>query len=90
MIFKFLIIYLVIINLIAVLLTVFDKISAIRHKRRIRESTLLFVSILGGSIFMLLTMLFIHHKTRHPKFMFGIPAIIIVQLSLIAIVCELL
>ena len=30
---------------------------------------------------MLLTMLLIHHKTRHVKFMVGIPVIIILQLT---------
>lgn len=90
MIYKFLFAYLILINLVAVILTVYDKSAAIGHKRRIRESTLLMVSVFGGSIFMLLTMLFIRHKTRHPKFMYGIPLIIIIELILIALVVNML
>ena len=75
-----LLIYLAVISLIAVILTVSDKLRAIRHRYRISEFTLMHFSALGGSIAMLLTMLLIHHKTRHIKFMVGIPVIIILQL----------
>ena len=73
-------IYLAVVSLIAVILTVSDKLRAIRHRYRISEFTLMLFSALGGSIAMLLTMLLIHHKTRHIKFMVGIPVIIILQL----------
>ena len=54
---------------------------AIKHRYRISEFTLMLFSALGGSVAMLLTMLLIHHKTRHVKFMVGIPVIIILQLT---------
>ena len=76
--------------MIAVYITIYDKMAAIRHKRRIRESTLLMVSVFGGSVFMLLTMLLIRHKTRHHKFMYGIPLIIIIELILIALFVNML
>ena len=47
-----------------------------------------FVSALGGSVAMMSTMLIIRHKTKHHKFMYGIPVIIIIQLSLIAVLSE--
>ena len=56
---------------------------------RVRESTLLIVSALGGSIAMLLTMLLIRHKTRKPKFMLGIPLIIILQIAAAVLVWRL-
>lgn len=90
MIYKFLFAYLILINMIAVCITIYDKMAAIRHKRRIRESTLLMVSVFGGSVFMLLTMLLIRHKTRHHKFMYGIPLIIVIELILIALVVNML
>lgn len=90
MIYKFLFAYLILINMIAVYITIYDKMAAIRHKRRIRESTLLMVSVFGGSVFMLLTMLLIRHKTRHHKFMYGIPLIIIIELILIALFVNML
>lgn len=74
-----LIVYTAIINIIAVIATVVDKVNAKQHRRRIRESTLLLISALGGSVAMLLTMNLIRHKTRHIKFMLGIPIIIIIQ-----------
>lgn len=77
--FYLLITYLVIINLIAVIATVFDKVRAIRGKWRVKESTLLLISALGGSVSMYITMQLIRHKTRHLKFMLGIPVIITCQ-----------
>ena len=78
----YILIYLAVVSLIAVILTVSDKRRAKKHRYRISEFTLMLFSALGGSIAMLLTMLLIHHKTRHPKFMVGIPVIIVLQLVL--------
>lgn len=73
-------IYLILINLIAVIVTIYDKLCAVKRRWRVKESTLLLLSALGGSISMYITMLLIRHKTRHKKFMLGIPLILIVQL----------
>ena len=73
-------IYLILINLIAVIMTIYDKLCAVKRRWRVKESTLLLLSALGGSISMYITMLLIRHKTRHIKFMLGIPLILIVQL----------
>lgn len=77
-------IYIAAISLISVIVCIYDKIAA-KHatKHRTRERTLLLLSALGGSIAMLITMLVIRHKTKHKKFMLGIPLIIIVQLALV-------
>ncbi len=48
---------------------------------RVPEKTLLIISALGGSVAMLLTMLKIRHKTKHMKFMIGIPVIIAMQIA---------
>ena len=77
---NFLFIYLIFINILALIFTVSDKLRAIKHKRRISEFTLMLISALGGSVTMLVTMLIIRHKTRHIKFMLGIPLIILIQL----------
>ncbi len=73
-------IYLILINLIAVIVTIYDKLCAVKRRWRVKESTLLILSALGGSISMYITMLLIRHKTRHIKFMLGIPLILIFQL----------
>lgn len=78
--------YLIIINILALVFTVSDKLRAIKHKRRISEFTLMTIAALGGSVTMLITMLIIRHKTRHLKFMFGIPVIILIQLSIVFLI----
>ena len=50
---------------------------------RIPETTLLLVAAVGGSIGAWLGMLVWRHKTRHKKFQYGVPAIIIAQLVLV-------
>lgn len=75
--------YLIIINFAAAVASVMDKRRAQKHIWRIPENTLLLLAVLGGSPAMLATMLFVHHKTRHFKFMAGLPAILILQLLLI-------
>lgn len=79
------IIYLITINFISVCVTVFDKYRAKNGGWRVKERTLLFLSAIGGSAGMYLTMRILHHKTRHFKFMLGIPLIFLVQLLLILI-----
>ena len=75
-------IYLAVISAVAVIVTVYDKIASKGLPRhRTREMTLLGISALGGSVFMMLTMLIIRHKTKHVKFMLGIPVIILIQLA---------
>lgn len=75
-------IYLAIISALSLIVTVYDKIAAKKLPRhRTREATLLIMSALGGSVAMLLTMLAIRHKTKHVKFMLGIPVIILLQLA---------
>ena len=83
---KFLYTYLIIINLIAVIVTIHDKRAAVKGTWRVKENTLLLISALGGSPAMYLTMLLIRHKTRKPKFMVGIPIILIAELIIIYLV----
>ena len=61
-----------------------DKWKAKRAKWRIREAALLMLAVLGGSVGAWLGMKVWHHKTQHKKFKFGVPAIIVVQLALVA------
>ena len=79
-------IYLAAISLLAVTMTAYDKRAARRGLRRLRERTLLFVAVIGGSVAMFIMMRFIHHKTRHAKFMVGIPVVIILQMAIMLFV----
>ena len=73
--------YLLIISLISVIVCVYDKKVSKKNnvKLRVPERSLLLLSALGGSVAMLLCMLKIRHKTKHVKFMLGIPLIIVAQ-----------
>ena len=78
----FLLIYIAAISLVSIVVTVYDKIAAKKlPKHRTREATLLILSALGGSVAMFITMNIIRHKTKHVKFMLGIPLIILVQVA---------
>ena len=72
--------YLIAISLVAMVVTIVDKIRAARNERRIPESTLLLLSALGGSAAMFFTMLLIRHETKRAKFMVGIPLMLVGQL----------
>ncbi len=74
------VIYLCVVTLIAVVVTLADKIKAARGKWRVPEKTLLIIAVLGGSVGMYVTMLTIRHKTKHIKFMAGIPIILLFQI----------
>ena len=74
--------YLIAINMFSFLLFFIDKRKAIKHKWRVKESTLILLCILGGSIGGLFSMYLFHHKTKHIKFKFGVPFIIILQIAI--------
>lgn len=48
-IFIILNVYLIFINLIAVIVTAYDKYSAIKKRRRVKEKSLFLISLSGGS-----------------------------------------
>ncbi len=70
-------------SLLAVVFTVADKRRARRGKWRVSESTLFLLAALGGSGAMLVTMRLIRHKTKHKRFMIGLPVIIVLQSALL-------
>ena len=80
---KILIAYFVAISLASCVLTIIDKISAAKKKRRISEKTLVFLAVLGGSVAMYITMKLVRHKTRKSKFMIGLPFIFMLQVTVL-------
>ena len=76
---KLLSFYLLIINALGFLLMLVDKWKARKNRWRVRESTLLLVAALGGSIGSLAGMYLFRHKTQHLKFTLGIPLILAAQ-----------
>ncbi len=75
--------YLLIINVLSAGTAIWDKRCAQRDAWRVPEKTLFALCILGGGPLMYLTMRLIHHKTRHRRFMWGIPGIIGIQCAAI-------
>lgn len=75
--------YLLAVNVVAFILFGVDKYNARKGNRRIREVTLLAMAALGGSIGAWVGMRIWHHKTKHRKFRYGIPFIILLQIALI-------
>ena len=71
----------VIVNLIAFVAMGVDKRCARRHQWRIRERTLLLLAALGGSLGAWAGMAVFRHKTRHNRFRFGVPALLLTQLA---------
>ena len=83
-------IYFFTINLISVLVCVFDKLKAKRGGWRISEKALFSLCFLGGSVGMYISMRLIRHKTLHKRFMIGIPLIILIQIATIILIIKFL
>lgn len=83
---QYLFAYLIIINAVGFLLMLLDKQKARCGAWRIPEATLLGTALIGGSVGSLLGMYAFRHKTRHPQFTVGIPAILIGQIILAVII----
>lgn len=75
--------YLLIANIVSFLVFFWDKRAAIHHKWRIPEIRLFLCAILFGSFGAWLGMVLLRHKTKHRKFVYGIPAIMAVQLLIV-------
>ena len=76
--------YLLAINVVAFIMYGIDKYKAKKAKWRIPETTLLLLAVLGGSIGAWMGMKVWHHKTMLKKFKYGIPAILLIQIALMA------
>lgn len=78
------VIFLIAINIIAIILMKKDKEYAQNGERRIREITLLLVALVGGSLGIYYAMFKYKHKTLHNKFRYGVPVIIMLQFAYMA------
>ena len=78
--------YFILISVITAAITVVDKQNAKRGGRRVPEDFLLTLGLLGGALAEYITMKLIHHKTRHKKFMIGLPVEITVQILIVVLI----
>lgn len=83
------ILYLSVMNLIGFFIMGIDKYKARKHAWRIPESTLFIVSFIGGVIGTILGMYVFRHKTRKRYFVYGLPAILVLQIILVLLIMRL-
>ena len=76
-------IYLLVVNVIGFIIMGVDKKRAIRGAFRISEASLFFVAFIGGSLGSIIGMQHFHHKTKHWYFQYGMPVILMVQITLL-------
>ncbi len=77
--------YAVIMNIVAFIVMGIDKWKAKKRAWRIPEATLFILAAVGGSVGAIAGMYTFRHKTKHTSFVWGMPAILIVQILLIAL-----
>lgn len=75
--------YLIIINIVSFITIYIDKRKAEAHEWRIPEARLFLLAALFGSIGVFAGMRVFRHKTKHMKFVIGIPCIIIIQVIVV-------
>ena len=81
---QYILIYLAVLNVTGFIMMGIDKWKSKRHEFRIPEAALFLVAAFGGSIGSLLGMLIFRHKTKHMSFIIGMPAILVVQILIVA------
>ncbi len=74
-------VFMVLISVVSVILTAYDKAASKSRKWRIPENILLLFGFFGGATAMYGMMQLIRHKTKHKKFMIGLPVFILLHLA---------
>ena len=73
--------YFLVMNLIGFAIMGIDKRRAIKRLWRIPESTFFIVALIGGSLGSIIGMQVFRHKTKHWYFVYGMPAILLLQIG---------
>lgn len=87
---EYLIAYLLVINLIGFLAYGSDKKRSQNGSWRIKETTLLMFSLIGGGIGSILAMKVYRHKTQKKKFQFGVPLLTLISIVIVYFMITLL
>ena len=80
---KAFLVYYAVVAVVAVVMTLHDKNAARKGAWRVSEAMLMGIGLVGGALPMLVTMKKIRHKTKHPKFMVGLPAEIFLHIAVL-------
>lgn len=82
---SYIVLYLATINMTGLIIMGIDKLRARKRAWRIPESTLFVIALMGGSLGTTLGMHLFRHKTRHWYFLYGMPAILFMQIAIVVI-----
>ena len=77
---KYLIFYIIIVNIYGFIIMGYDKNLARNHKRRISENTLFMTAFLLGAIGIYCGMFKFRHKTKHTSFLVLVPILFILNI----------
>ncbi len=88
--YEFAVYYLIIVNLLTFILFAYDKFQAIKSRGRIRITSLLGLSLVGGAVGGLLAMYAFRHKTSVDYFSYGLPLIIVMQIVVMLFINNLI
>ncbi len=80
---KLILLYLAAVNLAGMLAVFWDKRRARREEWRIRERTLFLLAAFGGTPGVYGAMRLCRHKTRHKRFMWGLPLLFFTQVAVL-------
>ena len=72
--------YILLVNLLGFYAMYNDKLRAKKRAFRIPEATLFAIAIMGGNLGCIAGMYTFRHKTRHLRFVYGLPLILILQI----------
>lgn len=83
---RFLFYYLAAVNVAAWVIYGLDKWKARSGMRRISEKTLLLIAFFGGSAGAAAGMMLFRHKTRKPRFVVGVPVMLICHCLILGVI----
>ena len=78
---KILLGFYIIINIVTFIAFTIDKLKAKTNAWRIPEAQLLGLCLIGGALGGYAAMQLVRHKTKHLKFMIGVPVMFVMQLA---------
>ena len=83
------ILYLIAFNTASFIMMGIDKNAAIKGNYRIPERTLMALAAFGGSLGAITGMLVFRHKTKHKKFVIGVPLLMVFNAAIAYVVFAL-